>query len=63
MYVTVEKGGCIGCGSCVALCPNVFHYEGELASAITTPVNQEDYALVRKAAAICPVNVIYIDEE
>lgn len=63
MYVTVEKGGCIGCGSCVALCPEVFFYEDDVASAIATPIGEAHQPLVRKAAAICPVEVIYVDEE
>lgn len=63
MYVTVAHAGCIGCGACIELAPNVFiEQPDQTAKAILTEVLSEDETAVRKAARLCPADVIYIDE-
>lgn len=64
MFVTIERGGCIGCMSCVGICPEVFSIDsdGETATAIDTEVPSEHLEAVQQACRFCPVDVIYLDE-
>lgn len=49
--------GCISCGSCVDICPEVFGYNDEdIAEVIGSPDGQEE--LTQEAADSCPVSVI-----
>jgi len=54
--------GCISCGTCEAVCPNVFVVKGvsEVKPDADIKANAE---LVREAADLCPVNVIKVEEE
>lgn len=52
---------CIGCGSCVEICPQVFELEEELAII----KKGADLSLDKKiidAAEACPVEVIHYEE-
>lgn len=68
MKVSIDKTKCVVCGSCVAICPEVFEmrddgvvdvkveYQGV---DITDPELQEK---VRQAADACPATAIVIEE-
>ncbi len=60
MEVTIDRGGCIGCGMCAGTCPEVFELASDgLAQVIAQPdAATEDAA--RQAAENCPVSVIYL---
>ena len=63
MKAWVDKDGCISCGLCPTICPEVFRMEDDdLAEAYvdTVPSDSEDAA--REAADSCPVSVIHIEE-
>lgn len=54
--------GCISCGLCVSVCPEVFRMSDEGVSEVyaqPTPEKEDD---TREAAEGCPVNVIEIEE-
>ncbi len=54
--------GCISCGLCVSICPEVFRMSDEGVSEVyaePTPDNEES---AREAAEGCPVSVIVIEE-
>jgi len=53
--ITVDQDACIGCGACVALCPNVFEMNDEGKSHA---ISQDDVACAQNAAASCPVQAI-----
>ncbi len=58
--VTVEPG-CISCGSCQFIVPEVFEVTD--TSHVKANVNIEYYQeLIRQAAAKCPVQVIRVEE-
>jgi ferredoxin len=58
--VKIEPG-CISCGSCEFIVPEVFQVIG--TSQVTAGVDFEKFsALIREAAAKCPVQVIKIEE-
>lgn len=54
--------GCISCGLCTSVCPEVFRMSDEGVSEVyaqPTPENEDD---TREAAEGCPVSVIVIEE-
>lgn len=57
----VDQDGCISCGNCENICPQVF----ELVDGISTVKADADYSNeedVRAAADSCPVAVISVEE-
>ncbi|ACL20593.1 ferredoxin [Desulfitobacterium sp. LBE] len=61
MYATVESD-CIGCGSCEAVCPEIFRMNDDgLAEAYVNPVPAELEESAKEAADMCPVNVIILE--
>ena len=62
MKVTVDSGLCAASASCVAICPEVFKIEGEVAEVITSPVPAEHEDAARQAADSCPTGAIQVEE-
>jgi len=56
------KPGCIGCGLCAELAPEVFqvHNKSEVKYDATIPLHEEK---IKEAAQQCPMGVIMYDEE
>ena len=52
--VSVDETKCIGCGACVAVCPNVFEMKGDKA-AVKDAAAKED---CNTAASSCPTHAI-----
>jgi len=69
MKIIQEHKKCIGCGSCIAVCPKIFKLgDDNLASikdAKTVGENQEleteGISCAQEAAEICPVQIIHIE--
>ena len=54
--VKVDKGKCIGCGACVAICSDVFEMGSDGKSSVK---NDDDSAeCVNQAIESCPVQAI-----
>ena len=51
---SVNKKKCIGCGSCVAVCPEVFEMKNGKASI----KSKASKPCIKEAIALCPVNAI-----
>lgn len=70
MKIIIHRLQCIGCGSCVAVCPEYFEMvEDGLASIKGGEMKGENMELeiqeaacVQEAAEICPVQIIQIIE-
>lgn len=63
MKAYVDKDGCIACGLCPSICPDVFRMgEDDLAEAYVDPVPPEYEDAAREAADSCPVGVIHIED-
>ncbi len=60
--VYIDEEECIGCGSCVEICPEVFKMqEGEEKAQVIKPEGgPED--LVQEAIDTCPVSCIHWEE-
>jgi ferredoxin len=62
MKVRVDEDACVGDGSCVSICPEIFEMEGDVAKAKMTDVPENLQASCREAADVCPVEAIIIEE-
>jgi len=61
MKIIIDQEKCISCGSCVAVCSNVFHINEENKAIIKdTGDNQgeADEECIKEAIDICPVQAI-----
>ena len=56
--VIIEKDECIGCETCVELCPNTFFFDRDSEKAGVKDVIQDDEACIEEAIASCPVDCI-----
>lgn len=54
--------GCISCGACVEMCPEVFHFNDEGVAEAYADVSSEDEEAAVEARDNCPVSVIDIEE-
>ena len=59
--VTVTPG-CISCGTCEAICPEVFQVKG-ISEVLPSANLEKNEELIREAADLCPVDVIKIEEQ
>lgn len=57
MKVTIEEG-CISCGACESVCPEVFEIEDVAVVKEAAIAGNED--CVKEAAEACPVSVITV---
>lgn len=58
MAITINKDECIGCGACVALCPDDFSIDENGKAEV---IRQENIKCAKNAADSCPVQAIKID--
>jgi ferredoxin len=62
MKVTVDEETCIGCESCVEMCPEVFEMSDDKAIVKVDEVPEGVEESCREAAENCPVEAIQIEE-
>ena len=62
MRVWIEEG-CISCGLCENVCPEVFKLNEDGLSEVIAEPESEDEDNVREAADGCPVSVIITEDE
>ncbi len=63
MKINVSQEGCIGCGMCIDICPEVFKYNDDFKSeviseAISENMSEDLKAKVVEAKDACPVDAI-----
>lgn len=61
MKINIDVDACVGCGSCVALCPEVFQL-GEDEKAYVVDVGKCSTCDCDAAADICPVEAITVEK-
>lgn len=54
--------GCISCGLCMSVCPEVFRMSDEGVSEVYAQPTEENQDDTREAAEGCPVSVIVIED-
>ena len=66
MKIKINQKDCIGCGSCSAVCPNVFDLNDDNKAIIkdtNSDQGESDDECVQEAVDICPVDVIKVGIE
>jgi len=59
MKASVDQDGCISCGLCIDICPEVFSYnDDEISQAIEGDVPKDFQERATEARDGCPVSVI-----
>ncbi len=58
MKVKVDQDKCIGCGACVAICPQVFEMRNGKSYV---KVSNTDLECAKEAASACPVQAISVE--
>lgn len=66
MKVSIDQTKCVACGSCVAICPEVFEMKEDgtvnvKSEYIGKDIPQEFEAKVREAHDMCPSTAIVIE--
>jgi len=63
MRAYVDQDGCISCGLCIDVCPEVFSYnEDGVSEAIDDDIPKECLKRAEEARDGCPVSVIDLKE-
>lgn len=64
MLAKIDRDGCISCGLCPSLCPEVFRMaEDDLAEVYVDEIPKEAEDSALEAAEGCPVSVISIEQK
>ncbi|MFO7964333.1 MAG: ferredoxin [Desulfobacterales bacterium] len=61
VYIVTEE--CIGCESCVELCPEVFEFDAENEKAVVIMPENGDEECIEEAMDSCPSECIHWTEE
>ena len=61
--IRIDEEECIGCESCVELCPEVFRFDEETDKAVVIDENLGDADCVEEAIASCPAECIYVGDD
>lgn len=57
--VIIDTETCIGCESCVELCPDVFDFDADTEKAFVIQSEDDPRECIEEAIDTCPVECIY----
>lgn len=61
MKVEIDRDGCISCGLCPSICPDVFRMADDGLAEVYQKPTEDNEDSAREAADGCPVSVIHVD--
>lgn len=61
MKAIINRDGCIGCGLCAGICPEVFRMADDGLAEVYSDIEPETENMAEEAAENCPVDVISVD--
>jgi len=59
--ISIDREKCIGCGSCIAICPDNWEMDGDGKSK-PKKTELDDEGCNEKAAQVCPVQCIKVEK-
>jgi len=59
--VTIDADECIGCQSCLEICPEVFSFNSDTEKAEVREEYTGSEVCIEEAVGSCPVNCITVD--
>ena len=62
MKATIDRSGCIGCGLCEQLCPEVFRMKEDGKAEAAADPTPENIDAAKEAEENCPSSVIRIEK-
>lgn len=63
LYVTIESASCVGCGSCEAICPDIFSINNHGIAHAISETTEQYRAAIKDAIKMCPTKCIFLDED
>lgn len=61
MKAVIDRDGCIACGLCAEICPEVFRMADDGLAEVYSDITTETEDTAAAAAENCPVSVISVD--
>jgi ferredoxin len=62
MKAIVDRDGCISCGLCIEMCPDVFQFADDGLAEVVKQPTRSNIHNAHEAAEGCPVQVITIED-
>jgi ferredoxin len=62
MKATIDHDGCISCGMCIDICPDIFRMGNDEKAEVYGEINASNEDSAKEARDSCPVSVISIEE-
>ncbi|MFA5636592.1 MAG: ferredoxin [Anaerovoracaceae bacterium] len=61
MKAVIDRDGCIGCGLCADICPEVFRMADDGLAEVHGQVTDGNYDSAKEAEESCPTSVITVE--
>ena len=62
MKATIDRDGCVSCGLCAEICPQVFAIDDDGRAKVIAQPQRGNVHEAREAEASCPVQVISVED-
>ena len=62
MKAFIDRDGCISCGVCIEVCPDVFEFADDGLAQVSNQPTRSNIHKAHEAAESCPVQVITVED-